>query len=111
MSGKSRIKQNPRMLYVVQDITNASGSTEPETLNMIFDSEEAAELYIKVFGKPGWRVQMMCRAISVGDIQLMLRGECNVIGREQKVDTSFVKRLRDNLFSGARYTEHMWMGD
>lgn len=105
MSVKSRIKQLPRMIYVIQDITNANASNEPETLNMLFDSSESAEYYIEWFGKPGLQAVMMCRAISVGDLQLMRTGHFNVIGHDKKIDTHAMKQFRDHTLTGVRYLE------
>lgn len=108
MSAKSQRKQDPRLLYGIQDITNAGAASEPETLNMVFNSKDAAELYIKHFGKPGWRPEIIGRAISLGDIQLMLSGKFNVVGSKvPPLDTPFLNRLRASLLTGIRYSEHL----
>lgn len=107
MSAKSRMKQATGLLYVVQDITNANADHEPETLNIIFNSREAAEQYIGAFGKPGLRVEMIGRAVSLGDIQRMKAGRFEVAGSDHKVDTAAFKKFRSSLFTGVRRSEMM----
>lgn len=43
--------------FIILDITNSSGGTPPKLLPVVFNSEKAASLYIRLYGSPGCEVK------------------------------------------------------